>query len=384
MSKSDFPPEEFDDRLVRVRQAMANAGLDWLLLFHPVSIHWLTGSDAKGYQAFQCLLVPAAGVAPIMFTRLSEQAEILDDALTGELVCWGGPEPEDPLAAFAILARRLGLPAARVGMEVPAFYLHPHHYLAIKALLGDALVAEPSSLVHDLKLRKSARELVLIRKAAAIADLTVEALVGALRPGHSELEVTAAIYQALLAAGGGQPVTPVNLVSGPRAGFSHGAPTERRLEPGDFGNAEYCVPYRRYSVSIGRQFAIGRPSARMLQLYDVARRASDAAIAAIRAGVPATVPHEAAKRVIAEAGLDHARVHISGYGVAPGFPPASGEPIHLFGGSPYRLEAGMVLSVCPPVFLGEERLGARLVDNVLVTETGAERLCRASRDLIVV
>ncbi|MGL4287411.1 MAG: M24 family metallopeptidase [Phreatobacter sp.] len=384
MSKSDFPPEEFDDRLIRVQQAMAKAGLDWLLVFHPVSIHWLTGSDAKGYQAFQCLLVPVSGPRPVMFTRLSEQAEIVDDALTGELVCWGGPEPEDPLAAFASLVRRLGLPGTRVGMEVPAFYLHPHHYLAIKSLLGEALVAEPSNLVHDLKLRKSARELVLIRKAAAIADLTVEALATALRPGRSELEVTAAIYQTLLAAGGGLPVTPVNLVSGPRAGFSHGAPTERRLEPGDFGNAEYCVPYRRYSVSIGRQFAIGRPSARMLELYDVVRQASDAAIAEIRAGVPATVPHEAAKRVIARAGLDHARVHTSGYGVAPGFPPASGEPVHLFGGSSYRLEAGMVLSVCPPVFLTGERLGARLVDNVLVTETGAERLCRAPRDLIIV
>ncbi|WP_368735156.1 M24 family metallopeptidase, partial [Klebsiella oxytoca] len=69
------------------------------------------------------------------------------------------------------------------------------------------------------------------------------------------------------------------------------------------------MPYRRYSVSIGRQFAIGRPSARMQELYDVVRRASDAAIAEIRAGVPATVPHEAAKRVIAQAGLDNARVH---------------------------------------------------------------------------
>ena len=107
-------------------------------------------------------------------------------------------------------------------------------------------------------------------------------------------------------------------------------------------------------------------------------------IAEIRAGVPAVQPHEAAKRVIAEAGLEHGRVHTSGYGLAPGFPPTWGEPLHMLGGSTYTLQAGMVVTIEPPVFLGEERLGARLIDNVLVTETGAELLSQFSRDLIVV
>ncbi len=44
----------------------------------------------------------------------------------------------------------------------------------------------------------------------------------------------------------------------------------------------------------------------------------------------------------------------------------------------------MVITVEPPVFIGEEHLGARLIDNVLVTQDGAELLSRFSRDLIVV
>jgi Xaa-Pro dipeptidase len=102
----------------------------------------------------------------------------------------------------------------------------------------------------------------------------------------------------------------------------------------------------------------------------------------VRAGVPAVVPHEAAKRVIADAGLDHGRVHLSGYGLAPGFPPTWAEPLYLFGGCTKVLQAGMVITIEPPVFLGEERLGARLIDNVLVTETGYEFLTRFPRDLI--
>jgi len=57
--------------------------------------------------------------------------------------------------------------------------------------------------------------------------------------------------------------------------------------------------------------------------------------------------------------------------------------MHMLGGSRYVLKAGMVVSVEPPVFLGEEHLGARLIDNVLVTRDGAELLSRFSRDIIV-
>jgi Xaa-Pro dipeptidase len=38
----------------------------------------------------------------------------------------------------------------------------------------------------------------------------------------------------------------------------------------------------------------------------------------------------------------------------------------------------------PPVFLGEERLGARISDNVLINETGDEMLTVFSRDVIQV
>lgn len=112
------------------------------------------------------------------------------------------------------------------------------------------------------------------------------------------------------------------------------------------------------------------------------RRAADALIREVRAGVPAVVPHEAAKKVIAQAGFDKCRVHTSGYGIAPGFPPAWGEPVNMFGGNPYTLQAGMVVSVEPPVFIGEEKLGARIIDNVLVTKDGAEIISSYSRDLI--
>src|SRR5688500_20226353 len=64
MSKHDFSADEFSARLSRTRRAIADAKLDWLLVFHPMSLHWLTGSEAKSYQGFQCLPVSAEARPP--------------------------------------------------------------------------------------------------------------------------------------------------------------------------------------------------------------------------------------------------------------------------------------------------------------------------------
>ena len=384
MSKHDFSLEEFTHRRARVRSAMAAAGLDWLVIFHPVGIHWLTGSDAKSYQEFQCLLISARPGPLTILTREGERNEFQDDALVDAIHTFGGGENEDAIAAFEKLAWTLGLPDTRVGMEVPAYYLHPHHYVRLKQFFGSALVAEPTNLVHDLKLVKSAVELAYIRAASRKADAAMAVFQSALQQGRSELAVAGKVMEALLAADSGLAASPINLVSGERSSFSHGAPTARLLRGGDFGSVEYGATHLRYTATIGRQFSLGTPTARMLEIYAVVRRASDACIAAIRDGVPATVPHQAAKQVIAESGMGAYRVHTSGYGLAPGFPPTWGEPIHLLADSTYTLRAGMVISIEPPVFIGEEQLGARLIDNVLVTRDGAELLARFSRDLIVV
>ena len=81
MSKHDFPAEEFATRQSRTRAAIAEAGLDWLIAIHPVSIHWLIGADGKSYQAFQCLPISARPGPLVMFTRESERCEFEADTL---------------------------------------------------------------------------------------------------------------------------------------------------------------------------------------------------------------------------------------------------------------------------------------------------------------
>ncbi len=384
MSKDDFSAEELADRQRRVRAKMEAEGIDFLLVFHPTNIQYLIGSRAKSYQEFQVLFFPLEEAPLTILMRLAEVPELCDHSLADDVRGWGGREPEDPIEAFAAVMREKGYLSRRIGLEVPDFYMHPYSYLRIKDLLGDALCLDASFLVHDLKLVKSPAELAYIRQASDIADAAMQTAVKTISEGVSEMEVAGEVYRTLLSRGSDLPASPMNFVTGERTCYAHGAPSPRKIQRGDFMHIEYGAAVKRYCTTIGRHFCLGAPTPRMRELHQVVRDACDACIAEVRAGVPAVTPHLAAKKVIADAGLDRYRLHTTGYGIAPGYPPSWGEYIHFFADSTYTLEAGMVLSVEPPVFIHEEKLGARIIDDVLVTETGAEILSSFTRDLVVI
>jgi Xaa-Pro dipeptidase len=355
-----------------------------LLVFHPTNIQYLIGSRAKSYQEFQVLFFPLEDDTLTILMRLAEVPELTDHSLAEDVRGWGGREPEDPNEAFAAIMRDKGYLSRRIGLEVPDFYMHPYTYQRIKDLLGDAFCLDASFLIHDLKLVKSPAELAYIRQASDIADAAMQTALETISEGVSEMEVAGEVYRTLLSQGSDIPASPMNFVTGERTCYGHGAPSPRRIHQGDFMHIEYGAAVKRYCTTIGRHFCLGEPTPRMRELHQVVRDACDACIAEVRAGVPAVTPHLAAKKVIEEAGLDRYRLHTTGYGIAPGYPPSWGEYIHFFGDSGYRLEAGMVLSVEPPVMIHEEKLGVRLIDDLLVTETGAEVLSSFTRDLVVI
>ena len=159
-----------------------------------------------------------------------------------------------------------------------------HDYLQLKDVLGDALVAEPSRLIEELKFVKSPAELAYIRKASDINDAVHQTCLDNLAAGKTEFQVVGEMHRTMMSLGGEFTSSPMNFVSGERTPYSHGFPSERVLQDGDLVHHEYGSAYRRYTCTIGRVMCIGEPTARMKEVYQVVRDACDAAIGAIRAG----------------------------------------------------------------------------------------------------
>ncbi|RWI08682.1 MAG: aminopeptidase P family protein [Mesorhizobium sp.] len=382
MSRDDFPLCEFEARRDAVRWHMSDAGLDWIIVTHPASIYWLTGSDAKSFISFQCLLISVAAKELRMIVRISELAELQDDAVVDDVIPWGFHQADDSADVFRGTIRMLGMDRQRVALEESVHYLGARDHVMIVECLGAALVQTSPSIVSHLRLAKSECELAHVRRAAAIADGALLAGLGLISIGRSELEIAAEIYRHMLASGGSQPVTALNLASGPRSSFSHGAPTARKLEFGDTGHIEFGVPFRRYPSTIGRQFVIGTPGTRVAELHRFVRDACAAAISTIRAGVEGFVVHAAANAVLEKAGLEAFAVHTLGYAIGPGFPPGYAEQYRLARNERQPLLPGMVLSICPHVFIPSEKLGVRLVQNVIVRSDGNEVLSTLPDEII--
>ena len=236
MSKHDFTKEEFADRLQRTRAAIA-AGRPRLAPRDPSGVDAL--ADRTGQQELHGLSM-SRRVRPSPTSSSSSRARwsatsSSSTPWSNEVRSYNGREPEDPMEAFSKFADELGLKNARVGMEVPSWYLNPHQYVRVKEILGDALVAEPSNLVHSLKLVKSPRRSNITANPrpslrmpeGAALQRSPERTHGA-RAGRRRLS-------AILKSGSAIPASTMNLMTGERSCFVLGAPTERKQASGRHG-----------------------------------------------------------------------------------------------------------------------------------------------------
>ncbi|GAA5234254.1 aminopeptidase P family protein [Verticiella sediminum] len=382
MSKHYFTLAEFRQRQAAVRAEMARQGLDVLVVINPVNINYLIGAAPKSYQVFECVFFPLED-RPIIYTlRLGDVAEVTDYSLADTVRGWGGVKYEDPIDVFTEILVAQGYIDQRIGIEFPDYYLSVRNYQKIMKVLDGKRFVDASSLIENIKLIKSPAEIALIRKAAAIADIGIESLRNTLRPGITERQAAAEAHKDMMAAGGESPASPMNFASGERTCYAHVMPSDRVLQPGDFMHIEFGGQFNKYVSTIARHFSLGEPSQRALQLHEITHEANQACIDMIREGVRAEDVYKKALAVIGRCGLAQYNLHVTGYGIAPGFPPSWGESISLFDKSEGILRAGMVVSIEPPIFIHEERVGARIIDCVIVHKDRAEVLSTIPEDLI--
>ena len=383
MSKNDFEISEFEKRHSRVRLEMEKSGIELLLVFAPANINYLIGTPSKGYQEFQVLFFPLKPDKLTIITRLPDSPHLKAESLADEVIGWGGREPEDPIDVMKSVMREKNFSGLQTGVEVPYYYLHPYDYKKIIDLIGDSLVKDATDLIGSIRLTKSPAEIEYVKKAAHILDKSMETCLKSINAGKTERQVSADIHHTLLLSGSDIPSSPMNFLTGPRSAFAHAEPSDRVISNGDFMHIQFGAHWKRYCCTIGRQISLGKPTQRMLDIYQVARDAVDACIEVIKPDVPATVPHEAAKKIISKAGMDRYRLHMTGYAVGAAFPPSWVEPLVLESNCPYILQEGMVIAVEPPLFGFEDDLGVRVIENVLINKNGAQSLCKTTRDLII-
>ncbi|WP_134321878.1 M24 family metallopeptidase [Cumulibacter soli] len=418
-----FNADEYADRLLRVRQAMSEHGLDGIIITNPENIYYLTGLNHQGYFAYTSLIVPLES-EPGLITRAMEQA-IVRDTVSGvrHFPYSDGvaplPQPEQPLESSSAAAaidpspmsigisvtetvpsapdfdapvdatcdalRQVGLTTGRVAFERSSTYLPYRIADGFVRRMPHISWADADGLVADCRSIQSPAELACTRQAAAISDAMIMAGTAMAGPGIREQDVMASIYQVMFQRGGTYPAFVPLVRSGRAISHEHGTWDQVGLRRRDLLFMEMAGCRYRYHAPIGRLTYIGGVSRESARIYQVALDALYAAADALRPGTTAGAVYDAWQAVVDRAGLHHYGRHHCGYMVGIGFPPSwsgSGVPRGLRRGSDLVIRPGMVFHLMSWL-LRTGRGDAFFSDTVTVTEDGCEFLTRAPRDLIV-
>jgi Xaa-Pro dipeptidase len=373
-----FSASEYRMRQARARAAIEQAGYDCLIVTGPENIYWLTGRQTAGYFAFQALLMPCTG-EPKLLVRQLELPGAVANTWLDEIVTY--QDGEDPADMLASMVRNGGF--QHLSMELNGWFVSPVMAARIMASIGVGDLPDGSGIVAPLRMVKSPAELDAIRAAARYAQAGLCAGAQACRIGASENDIAAAMLSAATACGSETMAMEPLVSSGPRSGLPHMTWRRRILGDGDAVFLELAGSHARYHAALMRTAWIGTPPAEASRMMDCALRALEAALLAIRPGVPCAVPHEVAQKIIDAAGYTAAFRKRIGYSMGVAFAPDWGEGgiLSLFSGVSTVMEPGMVFHL-PATLRHYGRWTVGASETVIVTEDGAMPLSDLPREMI--
>lgn len=355
-------------RLARLRTWLADQEVDAAYITRPVSIAYLAGFHAETQERLMALAVRLDSATLIVPAIERDHAVRVADGYG--VVSWR--DGEDPYTHVRDTLK--GLDQVAVEKE----HLTLRDAGALQVATGVRRMVDVSGEVRSLRRVKNAVELEKLRRAAEITDRAYEDVLGAIHIGQTELQVAATIAAAISAHGG--TLAFGSLVQfGPNSALPHHRASNHELRAGDLVLLDFGAAYDGYHADTTRVVVAGEPSDLQREIHSVVLEAHDAAIAAARAGVTAGDVDAAARGVMETRGWSDKFIHRTGHGL--------GLEVHedpsLDPGSPLVLEAGMVATIEPGIYI-EGTGGVRIEDDIVIEKTGCRLLTHSDRALRVI
>jgi len=272
-----------------------------------------------------------------------------------------------------------------------------------QGIRAPSVIVDPRSRLNEMRLLKSAKELDLMRKAAAISSEAHREAMRALRPGIHEYEIEAVLEYTFRRHGAAGPAYSSIVGSGVNATILHYVENVSRCKDGELLLIDAAAEVEGYSADITRTFPVnGTFTKPQREVYEVVLDAQMKAIAKVRPGVSFNDVHETALLALVEGlvrlgvlrGDPASLIETEAY--KPYYMHRTGHwlglDVHDVGeyrhGEDWRkLEPGMVLTVEPGLYFAEDLtevpaayrgMGIRIEDDVLVTQGEPEVLTAAT------
>lgn len=258
------------ERTARLRTAMTQQGIDWLVLAGNAwrSDYLRFAVDITPMEGVAIALIPREGVVRLWVDRRSEQERMAAEQPSLD-VKWA----PDPVAAVEHELTAL----QRVALAT----VHTAPTRLARGALGSTITAA-TAMLDKLILNMSPLEADAVERACHLADAGYAVFREAALVGRREFEMVAELETWFRAHG-----CPENFMimgSGGKEVRTMRPPGERRLQEGDLVTTELTPCVDGYYAQICRTLVIGTPTKLQLDSYAVYRDALEAGVAAVRPG----------------------------------------------------------------------------------------------------
>ncbi len=251
------------------------------------------------------------------------------------------------------------------------------NYKTLVDKLPDAELIPIAENLASLRIIKTPEEINFVRKACDVAHVAYTRLTENTCSGTTEKD-SAWVFDRTARELGAQRMSFDTLVcSGARSAIVHGAPSDKKIERGDFLIVDRGVELDGWCSDETNTLVFGAPSEKQKKIYQIVQDAHDKAIDAVKAGAKCVDIDAIARNYIADKGYSEYFGHGLGHGV--------GLKVHelpvLSPRGKGELVEGMLVTVEPGIYIPDWG-GIRVEDLVLVTSDGCEVLTKAEKRLL--
>jgi len=365
--------EERKARIEKAQKLMRDNRIDAIYIEPGTSMFYYTGMRWGTSERMFAMVIPARGEIAWVCPKFEEER-------ARELIKMGtdnrkGEEDESPYKRVAEIFKDRGVRTGTVGIEERVrFFL----YDGIRQVAPGVKFVSADPITAGCRMFKSPAEIALMQIANDITIAAYKATRESMTEGMTQGEFAgncSAAFRALGTSGG------IFVSFGKYTAFPHGSSTPQRLKEGDVVLMDGGCSVEDYESDITRTFVFGKPTDRQRQIWDLERKAQDAAFAAAKVGAPCEAVDAAARKVIVDAGFG------PDYKV-PGLPHRTGHGIGLDGhewtnfvrGNKTPIQPGMCFSDEPTIVIYGE-FGIRLEDCLYITPDGPKFFTKQSASI---